>query len=120
MFQFSKAAHHASGYFSRVGSTIGKEYLAFTVGLILDKVAFEQGAISEQQLAEALPDIHSPVSFVVLFAEVTAAIGDFSVTVLFTAEEFANVLGSVVISSSSLPINLSILKHSGKLAAITH
>ena len=60
------------------------------------------------------------MSFVVLFAEVTAAIIDFSVTVLFTAKEFTNVLGAVVIGSRSLPIYLTVLKHASKLAAITH
>ena len=94
--------------------------MAFTVGLIVDKVAFENGAIAELQLAKALPDIHRPVSFVELFAEVTAAISDFSVTVLFTTEEFADELGAVVIGSRSLSIDLSILKHASKLATITH
>ena len=71
-------------------------------------------------MTEALSDIHRPVSFVVLFSKVTAAIIDFSVTVLFTAEELTDVLGAVVIGSCSLPTNLTILKHTSKLAAITH
>ena len=120
LFELAEAVHDASDNLTRVCATIAKEDLAFTVRLIRSKVAFEHGAITEKQLAEAMSDIHGPVAFVVLLAEVTAPVIYLSVTVLFAAEEFPDVLGAIVIGPCSLPTDLAILKHASKLAAITH
>ena len=119
-FELAEAMHDASNNLTGVCATIAKEDLALTVRLIRSKVAFEHGSITEKQLAEAMSDIHGPVTFVVLLAEVTAPVIYLSVTVLFAAEEFSDVLGAVVIGPRSLSTDLAILKHASKLAAITH
>lgn len=119
-FQLSDTMHDATSHLTRVMALICEENLAVSVGLVSGEVTLVDGAIAEEQLAEALPCIHDPVALVVLFTEVPPAVGNLSIAMFLTADKLPDILSSIVINPRPLAHYLAILELTCILASVAH
>ena len=84
------------------------------------KFSLDKVSVTEFELSKSLSHIQVPVPFVPLFFAVSSSICDFSISLLFTHLEVPYILCSIIVDSSTVTYNLTILKLPFESVSVAH
>ena len=84
------------------------------------KFSLDKVSVTEFELAKALSNIQVPVPFIPLFFAVSSPICDFSISLLFTHLEIPYVFCAIIIDSSTVSYNLTVLKLTFESVSVPH
>ena len=120
LLQLSNSIYHSPIDLTGEVPAIREVNLPITLRLIVLKVALNHLSISVYKLSKSTPDIHHETPLVELLLEVALSIGNLTLSVSLTTQEFSSILSPILIDPPALSSHLSIQEISDILATISH